>query len=59
VRTLRGLEDRGLRRARLLAARTRKAGTVTWRGIFSGQWDTGSVVRAFLNEGNPSKQKET
>jgi len=45
--TTRGVEPE-LRRARLLAARTYPAGGIARRGILSGQWDGGEVVRAFL-----------
>lgn len=39
--------DRDTRRARLLAARTRPVGGINRRGIFTGHWDGGSVVRQF------------
>jgi hypothetical protein len=45
--TTRGTEPE-LRRARLLAARTYPAGGIARRGILSGQWDGGEVVRGFL-----------
>lgn len=41
--------DRDTRRARLLAARTRPVGGINRRGILTGHWDGGSVVRAFQN----------
>ena len=41
--------DRDTRRARLLAARRKPIGRVTWRGILSGHWDQGNVVGAFRN----------
>lgn len=41
--------DRDTRRARLLAARRKPIGSITWRGILSGYWDQGSVVGAFRN----------
>lgn len=50
MRSLRDLDDRALRRARLLAARTRAIGSVSRVGILTGQWDGGSVVRTFLGE---------
>ena len=37
--------DRDTRRARLLAARTRPAGGSNRRGIFTGHWGGGDVVR--------------
>jgi hypothetical protein len=55
---LRSLEDRDLRRARLLAARTRTIGSITRRGILSGQWDGGSIVRNIMSECSPTS-KET
>lgn len=51
--TLRGV-DRDLRRARLLAARRYAPGSVPRRGIMSGHWDGGVVVRQFLAEEVPS-----
>lgn len=39
--------DRDTRRARLLAARTRPVGGINRRGIFTGHWDRGDVVRQF------------
>jgi hypothetical protein len=39
--------DRDIRRARLLAARTRPVGGINRRGIFTGHWDRGDVVRQF------------
>lgn len=44
---LRGM-DRDLRRARLLAARTYPVGGIVRRGILSGQWDGGEVVRGWM-----------
>ena len=40
--------DPALRRARLLAARQYKPGTICWKAILGGYWDTGSVVRQHL-----------
>lgn len=37
-----------IRRARLLAARGYVSGTIPWKGILSGHWDGGDVVRQFL-----------
>lgn len=48
--SLRGIE-RDLRRARLLAARSRPISSTNRPGILSGQWDGGNVVGAF-REGN-------
>lgn len=42
--------DRDTRRARLLAARTRPVGGINRRGIFTGHWDGGDVVRQFRGE---------
>lgn len=42
--------DRDTRRARLLAARTRPVGGINRRGIFTGHWDGGNVVRQFRGE---------
>lgn len=39
---------RNLRRARLLAARGYKSGTICWKGILSGHWDGGEVVRRHM-----------
>ena len=39
--------DRDLRRARLLAARTRPVGGINRKGILCGDWDGGDVVRQF------------
>ena len=39
-----------LRRARLLAARTRPVWSCNRRAILTGQWDGGDVVRAFLSD---------
>lgn len=47
MRSVRHL-DYNLRRARLLAAREYKSGTMCWKGILSGHWDAGSVVRRHL-----------
>jgi hypothetical protein len=46
-RPLRGI-DPALRRARLIAARRYQAGFSARRGILTGHWDGGEVVRAFL-----------
>ena len=46
MKSLRTL-DRDTRRARLLAARTRPVGGINRKGIFSGDWDRGSVVGQF------------
>jgi hypothetical protein len=54
---LRSLEDRDLRRGRLLAARSRAIGSVTRRGILSGQWDGGQIVRDFMSECNPTTKQ--
>lgn len=51
MRTTRGIEDRELRRARLLAARSRGYRSITRAGILSGHWDLGAVVRAHLQDG--------
>ena len=48
----RNVLSRVLRRARLLAARSRDFRSVTRRGVLSGQWDGGNVVRGFLSEFN-------
>lgn len=53
--TTRGL-DPELRRARLLAARTYPPGGVVRRGIISGQWDGGQVVRGFLPAERPIRE---
>lgn len=42
---------RPLRRARLLAARGYPPSGIARRGILSGQWDGGEVVRRHLVEG--------
>lgn len=47
VPAMRGL-DPGLRRARLLAARTYRVGTIPRHGILGGYWDHGSAVRQFM-----------
>lgn len=39
-----------LRRARLLAAREYVAGSICWRGILSGHWDGGTVVRKYMTD---------
>lgn len=39
--------DRDVRRARLLAARTRPVCGINRKGIFNGDWDGGNVVRQF------------
>jgi len=44
---LRDLEP-SLRRARLLAAREYMRGSSPRRGILSGQWDGGDVVRRYM-----------
>ena len=45
--------DRDIRRSRLLAARTRPVGGINRRGILSGHWDGGNVVRQFRgNQGS-------
>lgn len=49
MRTTRHL-PRQLRRARLLAAREYKSGTICWKGILSGHWDAGAVVRTYLTQ---------
>jgi len=49
MRTTRQL-PRNLRRARLLAARQYKSGTICWKGILSGHWDGGSIVRQHLKQ---------
>jgi hypothetical protein len=50
MKPMRGLVDRKLRRARLLAARARAVRSIARIGILTGQWDGGSVVRQFLGE---------
>lgn len=47
----RDLQDRTLRRARLLAARSRDYRSVNRAGILGGQWDMGAVVRAHMTDG--------
>ena len=42
--------SRQMRRARLLAARSRPVRGINRKAILGGQWDSGSVVRAFLGE---------
>jgi hypothetical protein len=42
------LVEQGLRRARLLAAREYKPGSIPRRGILTGAWDGGKVVRKYL-----------
>lgn len=51
VRTTRDVTDRQLRRARLLAARTRDYGSLTRRRVLAGDWDRGVVVRATMDTG--------
>lgn len=46
MKSLRHL-DRDIRRARLLAARRAPVGGIVRKGILSGQWDLGNVVRGF------------
>lgn len=57
MKSLRSLDDRALRRARLLAARSRAIGSIPRIGILTGQWDGGSVVRAFLGETSKEDMK--
>jgi len=52
MRPLREEPDQRLRRARLLAARSCPVRGITRIGILTGQWDGGSVLRAFLGENN-------
>ena len=40
--------DPNLRRARLKAARRYVAGTICWKAILGGHWDTGSIVGQHL-----------
>ena len=40
--------DRLLRQARLKAARQYKAGSICWKAILGGYWDTGSIVRVHM-----------
>jgi hypothetical protein len=55
------LDDRALKRGRLLAARTRTIGSVTRYGILTGQWDGGDYVRRFMRDDNSTESatKET
>lgn len=46
----RSLADHGLRRARLLAARSRSVGSINRRAILNGEWDGGTVVRGFREQ---------
>jgi hypothetical protein len=45
---LKGNVSDELRRARLLAARTYPIGSLPRRGILSGQWDGGDIVRSYF-----------
>jgi hypothetical protein len=47
--TTRGIEP-DLRRARLIAARTYAVGSIARRGIISGQWDAGDIVRSHMRD---------
>jgi hypothetical protein len=58
MKSLRHLDDRPLRRARLLAARKRAIGSVPRTGILSGQWDGGSIVQNFMAKDGPNAGKE-
>jgi hypothetical protein len=39
--------ERDLRRARLIAARTRPVAGINRKGILRGDWDNGSIVRQY------------
>ncbi|MBA3898352.1 MAG: hypothetical protein H0X36_14735 [Sphingomonadaceae bacterium] len=62
MRSTRDVADRQLRRARLLAAQTRAAGSINRRGVLCGDWDRGAVVRAWMDDKSkiePPNDKET
>lgn len=56
MRTTRNVTDRKLRRARLLAARSRPVGGINRRGILCGDWDLGAVVRAWMDDAHDPDQ---
>jgi hypothetical protein len=51
VRTTRDVTDRQLRRARLLAPRTRDYRGIIRRSVLAGELDRGAVVRAKMDTG--------
>lgn len=55
MKSLRDLADKQLRRARLLAARTRAIRSIPRTGILTGQWDSSSVVQGFMAVGEADK----
>ena len=55
---MRNVTDRNLRRARLLAARSRPIGGINRRGILCGDGDLGSVVQAWKTDESTAPSPE-
>ena len=59
MKTTRDVADHQLRRARLLAARTRAVRSINRCGILCGDWDRGAVVRAWMDDTSTTTPSDT